>query len=88
MSTGLPKLHRINDTAAALGVSRNTVYRLAREGKLVRIQIGLNSSRITDDSIRAFVAACVVATGHSKTRNSPQTRSGQGPAIPADLGDS
>jgi excisionase family DNA binding protein len=53
----LPKLHRINDVATALGVSRNTVYRLAREGKLVRIQIGKNSSRITDESVRAFIAA-------------------------------
>ncbi|HKR41514.1 MAG TPA: helix-turn-helix domain-containing protein [Paraburkholderia sp.] len=66
MSTGLPKLHRINDTAAALGVSRNTIYRLAREGKLVRVQIGLNSSRITDESIREFLAANTVATRHGK----------------------
>jgi excisionase family DNA binding protein len=64
MST-LPKLHRINDAAAALGVSRNTIYRLAREGKLVRIQIGENSSRITDDSIREFVVAGTVATATS-----------------------
>jgi excisionase family DNA binding protein len=62
----LPKLHRINDAAAALGVSRCTIYRLAREGKLVRIQIGENSSRITDESIRDFVVASMVATGSSK----------------------
>lgn len=60
----LPKLHRINDAAAALGVSRNTIYRLAREGKLVRVQIGENSSRITDDSIREFVVAGMVATAN------------------------
>ena len=65
MSTVLPKLHTINATAAALKVSRNTIYRLAREGKLVRIQIGENSSRITDESVRAFLVASMVATGNS-----------------------
>jgi excisionase family DNA binding protein len=58
----LPKLHRINDAAAALGVSRATIYRMAKEGKIVRVQIGENSSRITDDSIRAFLVASMVAT--------------------------
>lgn len=62
MDASLPKLHRINEAAAALGVSRSTIYRLAREGKLVRIQIGENSSRITDASIRAFLAARTVAS--------------------------
>ncbi|MCG5072219.1 helix-turn-helix transcriptional regulator [Paraburkholderia tagetis] len=65
MSTVLPKLHTINATAAALGVSRPTIYRLAREGKLARVQIGENSSRITDESIRAFVVARMVATGQN-----------------------
>jgi excisionase family DNA binding protein len=64
----LPKLHTINATAALLRVSRNTVYRFAREGKLVRIQIGENSSRITEESIRSLVdggkVASMVATGH------------------------
>lgn len=67
--SALPKLHRINDAAAALGVSRNTIYRLAREGKLVRIQIGENSSRITDDSIREFVVAGMVATASNGRTN-------------------
>lgn len=71
----LPKLHRINDAAAALGVSRNTIYRLVRAGKLVRIQIGENSSRITDDSIREFLVASMVATPGSEASNDPQTRS-------------
>lgn len=62
MSIALPKLHRINDAAAALQVSRGTIYRLAKEGKLVRIQIGKNSSRITDESIREFLVASMVAT--------------------------
>lgn len=60
--SALPKLHRINEAAAALGVSRATIYRMAKEGKIVRVQIGENSSRITDDSIRAFLVASVVAT--------------------------
>jgi excisionase family DNA binding protein len=69
MASTLPKLHTINATAAALGVSRNTIYRLAREGKLARVQIGENSSRITDDSIRAFVAANTVASSSSILRS-------------------
>lgn len=63
----LPKLHTINATAAVLGVSRNTVYRFARQGRLVRIKIGENSSRITEESIRSLVdggkVASMVATG-------------------------
>jgi excisionase family DNA binding protein len=74
----LPKLHRINDAAAALGVSRNTIYRLAREGKLVRIQIGENSSRITDDSIREFVVAGTVATPVSSRRAGPKAAPDKG----------
>jgi excisionase family DNA binding protein len=66
MNAVLPKLHRINDAAAALCVSRNTIYRLAREGKLVRVQIGENSSRITDESIREFLVASMVATAPAK----------------------
>ena len=34
--------------------------------KLVRVQIGENSSRITDESIRAFLVASMVATTHEK----------------------
>ncbi|WP_205999625.1 helix-turn-helix domain-containing protein [Paraburkholderia sp. Ac-20342] len=56
MSAPLPKLHRISAAAAALGVSRNTVYRFAKMGKLTRVQIGENSSGITDESLRALMA--------------------------------
>lgn len=57
MSARLPKLHRINAAAAALGVSRGTIYRFAKMGKLTRVQIGENTSGITDDSLRALMAA-------------------------------
>ncbi|WP_321895956.1 helix-turn-helix transcriptional regulator [Paraburkholderia heleia] len=61
MSTVLPKLHRINAAAAALGVSRNTIYRFAKMGKLTRVQIGENSSGITDESLRALMVSGLVA---------------------------
>ncbi|WP_430230552.1 helix-turn-helix transcriptional regulator [Paraburkholderia tropica] len=51
----LPKLHRINAVAAALGVSRATVYRFVNEGKLTLVHLGKNSSAITEDSFRALL---------------------------------
>jgi predicted DNA-binding transcriptional regulator AlpA len=60
MNSPLPKLHRINDAAKALGVSRNTIYRFSNEGKLTRVQIGDNSSGITDESLRALMARGVI----------------------------
>lgn len=56
MSTHLPKLHRINIAAAALGVSRATIYRFVNQGKLTPVQLGKNSSAITEDSLRALMA--------------------------------
>ncbi|MBB2981806.1 helix-turn-helix transcriptional regulator [Paraburkholderia tropica] len=61
MST-LPKLHRINAAAAALGVSRATIYRFVNQGKLTLVQLGANSSAITEDSLRAMVVGGTVAT--------------------------
>ncbi|WP_321878429.1 helix-turn-helix transcriptional regulator [Paraburkholderia bannensis] len=58
----LPKLHRINAAAAALGVSRATIYRFVNQGKLTLVQLGKNSSAITEDSLRAMVAGGTVAT--------------------------
>lgn len=57
MATTLPKLHRINDVAAALGVSRNTIYRMVRRGVLTLIKIGPNSSGITDASIQQLTGS-------------------------------
>ena len=57
MTATLPKLHRINDVAAALGVSRNTIYRMVRRGALTLIRIGPNSSGITDASIQKLTGS-------------------------------
>lgn len=52
MTPTLPKLHRINDVASVLGVSRNTIYRMVRRGVLTLVKIGPNSSGITDANIQ------------------------------------
>ncbi|HEX2655593.1 MAG TPA: helix-turn-helix domain-containing protein [Xanthobacteraceae bacterium] len=57
MATTLPKLHRINDVAAALGVSRNTIYRMVRRGVLTLVKIGPNSSGITDASVQRLAGS-------------------------------
>lgn len=62
MSTIHPKLHRINAAAQLLGVSKPTIYRLVRAGKLTLVKIGTRASAITDDSLCDFVAA-IVADG-------------------------
>lgn len=79
MSASLPKLHRINAAAAALGVSRNTIYRFAKMGKLTRVQIGDNASGITDDSLRTLMAAGPAneddgGTGDARNSNGLQAR--------------
>ncbi|CAM2155516.1 hypothetical protein PT2222_330098 [Paraburkholderia tropica] len=51
----LPKLHRINAAAAALGVTRATIYRFVKQGKLTMVHLGKNSSAITEDSLRALM---------------------------------
>ncbi|MEX3967327.1 helix-turn-helix transcriptional regulator [Paraburkholderia sp. EG286B] len=82
MSTVLPKLYRINEAAAALGVSRNTIYRFAKMGKLTRVQIGENSSGITDESLRALMVSGVVARevaeGETTTMNDTQAFENKG----------
>ncbi|HTI18994.1 MAG TPA: helix-turn-helix domain-containing protein [Trinickia sp.] len=57
MATTLPKLHRINDVAAALGVSRQTIYRMVRRGVLTLVKIGPNSSGITDASVQRLAGS-------------------------------
>ena len=44
----------INDAAAAIGVSRGTVYKLIDQGQLVAVKIG-NRRLIRVDSIRALL---------------------------------
>ncbi len=48
-------LYRINVAEAKLGVSRSTIYRLVKEGKLVPVKIGKRSSGITADSINSMI---------------------------------
>jgi excisionase family DNA binding protein len=58
-------MYRINAAAALLGVSRSTIYRFVKTGKLKLLHIGENSSGITADSIAALQAA-----GHRTTPDS------------------
>lgn len=48
-------LYRIPTAEAKLGVSRSTIYRLAKEGQLVLIKIGKRSSGITAESVHALI---------------------------------
>jgi len=48
-------LYRINVAEAKLGVSRSTIYRLVKEGKLELVKIGRRSSGITVASILAMI---------------------------------
>ncbi len=50
-----PLLYRINVAEAKLGVSRATIYRLAKEGTLELVKIGKRSSGITAASIAAMI---------------------------------
>lgn len=50
-----PILYRINVAEAKLGVSRATIYRLAKEGTLELVKIGKRSSGITAASIAALI---------------------------------
>jgi len=50
-----PILYRINVAEAKLGVSRATIYRLAKEGTLELVKIGKRSSGITAASIAAMI---------------------------------
>ena len=51
-------LHRVKDVESILGIGHTTLYRLVGEGKLTVVKIGA-ASRITDDSLRAYVASLV-----------------------------
>jgi excisionase family DNA binding protein len=50
-----PKIYRINVAATKLGVSRNTIYRLVKSGKLALVKIGERVSGITTASIDALI---------------------------------
>ncbi|WP_231654673.1 helix-turn-helix transcriptional regulator [Ralstonia solanacearum] len=48
-------LFRINVAEAKLGVSRSTIYRLAKTGELELVKIGSRSSGITAASVHAMI---------------------------------
>ena len=51
-------LHRPRDVQDNLGIGHTTFYRLVNEGKLKVVKIG-TASRVTDDSLRSYVASLV-----------------------------
>ncbi len=50
------KLYRVAEVMQRLSVSRSTVYRLVRDGKLTLVKIGERSSGITSTSLDALVS--------------------------------
>ncbi|TAM02174.1 MAG: helix-turn-helix domain-containing protein [Paraburkholderia sp.] len=58
------KLHRIKNAALLLDVSKPTIYRLVRAGKLTLVKLGTRASAITDESIRDFIAAHTQSVGN------------------------
>jgi excisionase family DNA binding protein len=49
-----PLVMTIAEAGVALGISRSTVNRWAKEGKLVKRSFGRNTARITTDSVYAL----------------------------------
>ncbi|MDN7879631.1 helix-turn-helix transcriptional regulator [Burkholderia aenigmatica] len=49
------RLYRVAEVMRRLSVSRSTVYRLVRDGKLTLVKIGERSSGITSASLDAFL---------------------------------
>ena len=49
-----PKAYTVNETAAALGVSRATVYKLMRDGKLFYAQVGARK-RVPVEAVTAML---------------------------------
>lgn len=52
--TGLGEFYDADEVAAALKVSRQTVYRLFHSGELKAVKVG-NQYRVRGDVLRAFV---------------------------------
>lgn len=50
------KLYKVHEVMRLLSISRSTVYRLVRAGKLRLVKIGVRSSFITAESIDALLA--------------------------------
>ena len=52
-----PLADSIEEAAALIGVSRNTAYALAREGKLPVVKIGMRRLVVPVDRLRAMLEA-------------------------------
>ena len=50
------RLYRVAEVMERLSVSKATVYRLVRDGKLTLVKIGKRGSRITGASVDAFLS--------------------------------
>ena len=50
-----PALLRVADVARALGVSRQTVYRLVAEGELHAVRLGPKGTRVLRESVAALL---------------------------------
>lgn len=57
----------IEEAAALIGVSRNTAYALAREGKLPVVRIGLRRLVVPMDRLQAMLNPENATDGHSAT---------------------
>jgi excisionase family DNA binding protein len=60
---GLKPAYTLNETAALLGVSRATINRLIRAGRLRVARIGWRTVRVTDEAVRESLAAGELANG-------------------------
>ena len=56
LQSAIPKLYRISEVMAQLGISRATVYRMVAAGKLRLVKVGQTGSRITAESIDALIS--------------------------------
>jgi len=52
-----PSLLTARDVAKRLQVNTQTVYRLAREGKLPAVQLGTRTHRWTEDTVNNFISS-------------------------------
>ncbi len=48
----LAPAHKISTACSKLGVSRATIYRMAKAGQLKFIRVGKGATRVTDASLR------------------------------------
>lgn len=51
-----PRLVRMKDAAAQLGIARTTLLRMVAAGRLEKVVISARASRITAESIERFIA--------------------------------